>query len=114
MEQAEFWQKQAEIQANLAAAVIESIPEDWDEAELTLGPMIEVDGMESMRHELSNPQSTSGVISVIANDEVFLHTNELELLFREFGAAWAKATLRVTWEEADEQWRFVMNFEYDK
>ena len=50
MEQAEFWQKQAEIQTNLAGVLIETIPADWHEAELILGPM-ESDGeSESMRH----------------------------------------------------------------
>lgn len=112
MEQAEFWQKQAEIQAGLAGAVIESIPEDWYTAELTLGPMTSDDDSQSMSHELNNPQLTAGVVSAVPKDQVYIHTRELELLFREFGTVWAKATFRVSWEEADEQWRFVMEYEY--
>ena len=112
MDQAEFQQKQSQIYAQLAGAVLDSIPEDWDEAELILGPSTAVDGAETMMHELSNPLLTTGLRSVVPDDAVYAWTRQLELLFREFGSAWSKATFRVTWDEPADQWRFVMEYEY--
>jgi hypothetical protein len=114
MEQAEFQQKQSEIFSDLARAVIDSIPEDWDTAVLTLGsPTVEC-GMQSMRHEITNPKLTEGMATVIPDDSVYTHTRRLEMLFREFGARWKQATFQVKWDDAEDQWRMLMEYDYDE
>lgn len=110
----EFQQKQREIYTDLACAVIDSIPDDWDTAELTLGAPVLEDEMTSMSHDLTNPKLTSGLVSVIPDESIYSHTRRLEMLFREFGARWKKAIFRVTWDDAQDQWRMVMEYEYDE
>jgi len=112
MNQEDFQQKQRLIYTDLAGAVLASIPEDWYEAELTLGPSSVIDGAETMSHELSNPQLSTGLVSVPPDETVYAHTRRLELLFRESGAVWMKAVFRVTWDDPTSQWRFVMDYEY--
>ena len=58
------------IQTNLAAAVIESIPEDWFVAELVLGPTVADGETVSMSHELSHPSLSTGLTCVVPNDQV--------------------------------------------
>ena len=87
MDQAEFQEKQSAIYPDLAGAVIDCIPEDWDEALLTLGPPVTDGDVETMSHELTNPQLTSGLNAVLPDEAVFAQTRRLEMLFREFGAA---------------------------
>lgn len=114
MEQAEFRLKQSEIYSDLARAVIDSIPDDWDIAVLTLGcPAVE-DGVQSMSHELANPKLTEGIVTVLPDDSVYSHTRRLQMLFREIGARWKQATFQVTWDYADNQWRMLMEYEYDQ
>lgn len=114
MEQAEFQQKQSEIYTDLASAVIDSIPDDWDTAVLTLGSPAVEGGMESMSHELANPKLTEGMVTVMPDDSIYSHTRRLEMLFCEFGARWKQATFQVTWDYADDQWRMLMEYEYDE
>lgn len=114
MEHTEFQQKQSEIYTDLAGAVIDSIPDYWDTAVLTLGPPALEHGMESMSHELANPNLTEGMVTIIPDDAVCSLTRRLEILFREFGARWKKATFQVTWDDADDQWRMLMEYEYDE
>lgn len=114
MAQAEFQQKQSEIYSDLACAVIDSIPEDWDTAVLTIGSLTVEGGMESMSHELTNPKLTKGMATVIPDDSVYPHTRRLEMLFREFGARWKQATFQVTWDYAKDQWRILMEYNYDE
>lgn len=113
MDQAEFQQKQSDIYSDLACAVIESIPDDWDSAVLTLGSPAVEGGTESMSHELANPKLTEGMVTVMPNESVYAHTRRLELLFREFGARWKQAKFQVTWDYANEQWRMLMEYKYD-
>lgn len=113
MKPTEFQQKQTEIYTDLASAVIDSIPDDWDTAMLILGAPTMEQGIESMSHELANPKLTEGLVTVMPNDSVYFHTRRLEMLFREFGAEWKKAMFQVAWDDADEQWRMVMEYEYD-
>lgn len=114
MKQAEFQQKQSEIYVDLARAVIDSIPDDWDTAVLTLGSPVVEHGMESMSHELANPKLAVGLVTVMPDDSVYSCTRQLEMLFRDFGARWRKATFQLTWDDVNDQWRIVMEYEYDK
>lgn len=113
MDQAEFQKKQGEIYPSLAGAVLNSIPEDWDAADLILGPATVKDGTESMTHELRNPKISTGLTTAMPNDDVYAQTRRLSLLFREYGSAWAKAVFRVSWDNTAEGWKFVMEYEYD-
>jgi hypothetical protein len=90
MDQAEFQQKQGEVYADLAAAVLVSIPDYWDAVVLTLGASTLEHGMESMSHELANPKLTEGLVTVMPDVSVYSHPRRLEMLFREFGARWKK------------------------
>jgi hypothetical protein len=114
MEQAEFQPRQSEIYSDLACAMIDSIPDDWDTAVLTLGSPAVQDGMESMSHELTNPKLTKGLVAVMPDDSIYTYTRRLEMLFREFGATWKQAKFQVTWDYADDQWRMLMEYEYDQ
>ncbi len=79
--------------------MIDSIPDDWDTAVLTLGAPTLEQGIESMSHELANPKLTEGLVAVMPNDSVYFHTRRLEMLFREFGAKWKSATFKVAWKK---------------
>jgi len=113
MDQAEFQQRQKDIHSDLAEGILGSIPEDWREAELTLGPGTSREDVESMSHELSNPLVTTGLVGAMPDDRVYAHTRRLELLFREFGAAWSKATFRLIWDDSSGEWRYTMDYEYE-
>lgn len=112
--QAEFQQKQGEIYSDLATALLDSIPDDWDTAVLTLGSPIVEHGKESMSHEISNPKLADGLATVMPDDSIYTHTRKLEMLFRDFGVKWKKAMFQLAWDDISENWRMVMEYEYDK
>jgi hypothetical protein len=113
MDQSEFQRRQGEIYSDLASAVIYSLPQDWDSAQLRLGPPEDEGGYESLSHELVNPTLRSGLVTAMPNDEVYDHTGRLVSLFREHGRLWSKATFEIEWDQDQKQWRFAMDYEYN-
>lgn len=113
MDESEFQQRQGEIYNALASAVIGSLPEEWDVAQLRLGTAEVKDESISLSHELVNPKLDRGLVTAMPNDDVYEQTDRLQSLFREYGQLWSKATLEVSWDYDQEQWRFAMNYEYD-
>lgn len=103
--QEEFQGRQQEIYPKLALELINLIPQEWYSAVLELNK-----SKEGMGHSIYSDEGYTNVI--VPSMELYEQTRKLELLFKEYGPVWENADFKVSWDDANEDWKYSVEYMY--
>ena len=89
----------------IADALFKSVPEDWDEILLQIQPV-----GSQIQFEITGPGGRPNLR--VPDDSVWEPAKELYDLFVRESCPFARCDFRLRWDEAQENWRFTVDFVY--
>jgi hypothetical protein len=92
----------------LATALVQATPEWWTEATMRVEVQEHSDGTTGMSHSIASEQHPRDI--VVATDEIFAATRELQMLCAAASKPWSTLVFRI--KQVDEDWNFTTTFEY--
>ena len=93
----------------LGAALIDTTPEDWESAELTIEPAESKPGMSALTCSVRSPDGKDD--PVVPGEQVWSLVRRLQLLFEGGGTPFRRAVVTVRLGD-DDKWRLATSFDY--
>jgi len=103
----DFAEKMGAILKRIGGALIEATPDWWSAATLRVEVRKSAEGT-AIKHSIQSDQHPKDI--VVATDDIFTATRELQLLSEQAGEPWSAFVMQVRNENGE--WKFNINFEY--
>ena len=96
------------ILQRIANALVEATPEWWSEAAMRCEVQKTSNGETGISHSISSKNYPQDI--VLATDDLFVCTRELQLLCESNGHPWSALAFRIN--QSEDGWHFTTDFEY--